>query len=116
MFPFLSLGYVGIFIFSFALNMLPFMSPSNILVAGVAAVAFPRGNVLLIGFLVAFASSLAKLIHYYAAFFAGNFLDDTRTLDVHICWLRRKIEADPSHPRCIVTHRGRGYELRVGVQ
>jgi membrane protein YqaA with SNARE-associated domain len=78
LFPFLSLGYVGIFIFSFALNMLPFMSPSNILVAGVAAVAFPHANVLLIGFLVALASSIAKLIHYYAAFFAGNFLDDAR--------------------------------------
>jgi DNA-binding response OmpR family regulator len=45
-----------------------------------------------------------------------EFLDDTRTLDVHVCWLRRKIEADQSHPRRIVTHRGRGYELRVGVE
>ena len=78
MFPFLSLGYIGIFLFSLALNMLPFMSPSNILVAGVAAVTFPQANVLLIGFLVALASSIAKLIHYYAAFFAGNFLDDAR--------------------------------------
>jgi uncharacterized membrane protein YdjX (TVP38/TMEM64 family) len=76
--PFLGLGYVGIFIFSFTLNLLPFMSPSNILVAGVAAVAFPHASVLLIGFLVALASSIAKLIHYYAAFFAGNFLDDAR--------------------------------------
>ena len=54
------------------------MSPSNILVAGVAAVAFPYTNVLWIGFLVAFASSVAKLIHYYAAFFAGTFLNDAR--------------------------------------
>jgi two-component system phosphate regulon response regulator PhoB len=45
-----------------------------------------------------------------------DFLDDTRTLDVHIRWLRRKIEADPSHPRRIVTHRGQGYELRVDLE
>jgi DNA-binding response OmpR family regulator len=42
-----------------------------------------------------------------------DYLEDTRTLDVHICWLRRKIEEDPSHPRRIITHRQQGYELRV---
>ena len=41
-----------------------------------------------------------------------DYLDDTRTLDVHICWLRRKVEDDPSHPCRIITHRGLGYELR----
>ena len=40
-----------------------------------------------------------------------DYLEDTRTLHVHICWLRRKIEDDPSHPRRIITHRGLGYEL-----
>ena len=42
-----------------------------------------------------------------------DYLRDTRTLVVHVCWLRRKLEYDPSHPRRIVTHRGLGYELRV---
>ena len=42
-----------------------------------------------------------------------DYLDDIRTLHVHICWLRRKIEDDPSHPRRIITHRGVGYELHV---
>jgi DNA-binding response OmpR family regulator len=42
-----------------------------------------------------------------------EYLDDTRTLDVHVCWLRRKVEHDPSRPSRIVTHRGRGYEPRV---
>jgi DNA-binding response OmpR family regulator len=40
-----------------------------------------------------------------------DYLDDTRTLDVHICWLRRKVEDDPSHPRRILTHRRLGYQL-----
>lgn len=42
-----------------------------------------------------------------------NFLGDTRTLDVHICWLRRKLEKDPAHPRLILTRRGLGYWLNV---
>lgn len=36
---------------------------------------------------------------------------NTRTLDVHIRWLREKIEEDPSSPRRIVTVRGVGYML-----
>ena len=35
----------------------------------------------------------------------------TRTVDVHICWLRDKIEPDPSRPRRIVTVRGFGYRF-----
>lgn len=35
----------------------------------------------------------------------------TRTVDVHIAWLRQKIEADPKQPRFIVTVHGRGYRF-----
>ena len=38
---------------------------------------------------------------------------EEHTLDVHIHSLRQKIEADPSHPRFIVTVRGVGYKLKV---
>ncbi len=34
-----------------------------------------------------------------------------RTLDVHIRWLREKLEADPASPRLILTVRGSGYRL-----
>lgn len=34
-----------------------------------------------------------------------------RTLDVHIRWLRAKIEDDPAHPRLILTVRGYGYRF-----
>ena len=34
--------------------------------------------------------------------------DPTKTLDVHIAWLRKKLEDDPSHPRYITTIRGWG--------
>lgn len=40
-----------------------------------------------------------------------DYLGDTRTLDVHIRWLRKVIEADPSHPRYLLTVRGVGYRL-----
>jgi DNA-binding response OmpR family regulator len=42
-----------------------------------------------------------------------EYLGDTRTLDVHICWLRQKIEDNPRVPEYILTRRGQGYELRV---
>jgi len=38
---------------------------------------------------------------------------DTRTLDVHISWLRQAIEEDPRHPKYIKTIRGMGYRLDV---
>jgi DNA-binding response OmpR family regulator len=40
-----------------------------------------------------------------------QFLGDTRTLDVHIRWLREKIEKDPSAPTRLLTIRGQGYRL-----
>lgn len=36
---------------------------------------------------------------------------DTRTVDIHITKLRKKIEDDPSRPRLLVTLRGEGYQL-----
>lgn len=40
-----------------------------------------------------------------------NYLGDTRTLDVHIRWLRERIEENASDPQLLRTHRGRGYSL-----
>jgi two-component system response regulator RegX3 len=36
---------------------------------------------------------------------------ETRTVDIHIAKLRRKIEPDPAQPRHLVTVRGAGYRL-----
>ncbi|MES9904815.1 MAG: response regulator transcription factor [Sedimenticola sp.] len=36
---------------------------------------------------------------------------ETRTVDIHIAKIRRKIEADPAQPRYLTTVRGRGYRL-----
>jgi DNA-binding response OmpR family regulator len=40
-----------------------------------------------------------------------DFAGDTRTVDVHIRWLRQKIERDPAKPEHLVTIRGGGYKL-----
>jgi DNA-binding response OmpR family regulator len=40
-----------------------------------------------------------------------DYFVDKRTVDVHIRWLREKIEADASDPRRIVTVRGVGYRF-----
>ncbi len=40
-----------------------------------------------------------------------DFLGDTKTVDVHIRWLREKLEQDPSHPEYIITVRGFGYRF-----
>lgn len=42
-----------------------------------------------------------------------DYLGDTRSLDVHISWLRQAIEEDPRNPKYIKTERGIGYRLEV---
>jgi len=41
----------------------------------------------------------------------GDEYIDLRTVDVHVRWLRRKLEPDPEHPRYIETVRGIGYRF-----
>jgi DNA-binding response OmpR family regulator len=42
-----------------------------------------------------------------------DFYGDQRTLDVHIRWLREKLETDPSNPEHILTVRGVGYKIKA---
>ena len=43
--------------------------------------------------------------------YANHMEIETRTVDIHIAKLRRKIESDPSSPQTIITVRGAGYRL-----
>ena len=45
--------------------------------------------------------------------YARNLDIETRTVDIHVAKLRRKIEADPKEPQKLVTVRGAGYRLMV---
>ncbi|MBN2240709.1 MAG: response regulator transcription factor [Dehalococcoidales bacterium] len=40
-----------------------------------------------------------------------DYAGDTRTVDVHIRWLRQKIEFEPSKPEKLITVRGAGYKI-----
>ncbi len=41
-----------------------------------------------------------------------DYIGDTRTVDVHVHWLREKVEPDPGNPERIVTIRGVGYRFQ----
>ena len=70
----------------------------------------PRQAQLLAAFLRAPGKLLTRqfLIHEV---WQTDFMGDTRTLDVHMSWLRRALEADPRRPRYLRTLRGGGYWL-----
>ena len=67
----ISQGYAGLFIICFTINMIPFLSPSNMVLAFAAVLIFSiispvgLGAAILIGIVVAIAATLAKLIHFY---------------------------------------------------
>jgi DNA-binding response OmpR family regulator len=47
----------------------------------------------------------------FAQVWGSDFLGESRTVDVHIRYLREKLEENPSHPRHIMTVRGVGYRM-----
>lgn len=49
--------------------------------------------------------------HLLDQVWGGDFVGDSKTVDVHIRWLREKLELDPSHPEYVVTVRGFGYRF-----
>lgn len=49
--------------------------------------------------------------HLIDQVWGADFLGDTKTVDVHIRWLREKLEEDPSKPKYIITVRGFGYRF-----
>lgn len=65
-------GYLGVFVISLAVNLLPFTSPSNMILAGAITFLFPVMNPLFVGLAVAIAASIAKTAHYYVASYLGS--------------------------------------------
>lgn len=51
--------------------------------------------------------------HLFKKVWETDYTGDTRTLDVHISWLRRAIELDPLKPKFLRTIRGVGYRLDI---
>lgn len=49
--------------------------------------------------------------HILERVWGWDYIGDSRTVDVHVRWLREKIESDPANPSRIVTVRGTGYRF-----
>ncbi len=86
---------------------------------------FPKGEVLREGQPVALSAKELHLLQYFVEHkgailsrdellhrvWGYEGLPSTRTVDVHVAWLRRKLEANPSRPVLITTVHGQGYKF-----
>ncbi|MFN8530915.1 MAG: response regulator transcription factor [Anaerolineae bacterium] len=68
----------------------------------------------LLSLLIANAGDVVTRAEIFDKVWGTDWLGDMRTLDVHIRWLREKLEDDPSMPRLIQTVRGVGYRFVAG--
>lgn len=92
---------------------------------GDIAVDFRRAEVTKAGTPVELSAREFKLLRYFvehrgAALSRDELLNEvwgydamptTRTVDVHVAWLRQKLEDNPRHPRHILTVHGLGYKF-----
>jgi len=78
---------------------------------GGEAVAFPPKEFELLETLLRRKGRLLTRDFLIAEVWGPDYFGDTKTLDVHVKRLRRKIEADPHHPVHLVTVRGLGYKF-----
>jgi two-component system OmpR family response regulator len=65
----------------------------------------------LLAFLVRNRGQVFTRNHLLEKVWGYDYAGDTRTVDVHIRWLRQKIEDDPSHPRHLLAVRSVGYKF-----
>jgi len=69
----------------------------------------------LLSLLVNSAGEVVTRAEIFDKVWGTDWLGDMRTLDVHIRWLREKIEDDPGDPRYIQTVRSVGYRFVAGT-
>jgi two-component system OmpR family response regulator len=78
---------------------------------GGVAVELSRMEFALLEFLARNQGQVFGRDHLLEKVWGYDFAGDTRTVDVHVSWLRHKIETDPAHPKHLVTVRGVGYKF-----
>ena len=90
------------------------IDPANLCAYGEHGdVAFTRREMELLEYLAAHhqrAVPRSELLHKVWGY-APHLEIETRTVDIHVAKLRRKIEADPANPQSLITVRGGGYRL-----
>jgi two-component system response regulator RegX3 len=75
-----------------------------------AEVALPLKEFELLHLLLANAGRVMSRDLLIDRIWGGDYVGDTKTLDVHVKRLRSKVEADPANPTRITTVRGLGYK------
>jgi two-component system alkaline phosphatase synthesis response regulator PhoP len=89
------------------------------------AVNFERGEVVRDGRAIELSAREFKLLQYFIEHrgavlsretllnevWGYNAMPTTRTVDVHVAWLRQKLEPNPRYPRYILTLHGLGYKF-----
>lgn len=65
----------------------------------------------LLYYLVKHKNQVLTRDHILESVWGWEYIGDSRTVDVHVRWLREKIENDPSTPQKIITVRGTGYRF-----
>jgi membrane protein DedA with SNARE-associated domain len=86
--------FIITFLVAFGLNLIPFLGPSNLLIASTAAIGLVNADataLITIAFLIALAAALAKGIHYMITFFVSGHLSEKNRarLDVEAGKVRR---------------------------
>ena len=88
------------------------MAHRQILLNGTALALKPKGKEFaLLAFLVQNRGIVFSRDTLLEKVWGYEYAGGTRTVDVHMRWLRQKIETNPSRPRRIVTVRGTGYRF-----
>ncbi len=99
--------------------------PEEPILCGDLTIDFSRGEVLRAGSVLALKPKEYDLLVYFARHrgqmlsreqilqrvWGWDYTGDSRTVDVHVRWLREKIEPNPAQPTRLVTVRGGGYRF-----
>jgi len=79
----LSWGFMGIFLFSCLLYLIPFIGPSTMVLSGAISAIYPNYPPIYVGTAIAVGSSIAKAVTYYVSYFAGGALSAEKVERLH---------------------------------
>lgn len=94
-------------------NLTLFRGKRSVAVSGKGEFTLTPKLALLLETFVRHPNELMTRRHLMQVVWQTDFVGDTRTLDVHIRWIRECIEEDPSNPVLLRTVRGQGYYLKM---
>jgi two-component system alkaline phosphatase synthesis response regulator PhoP len=104
---------------------MPSRADSDIVRLGETQIDFKNSRLIRRGQMVDLSDRERQLLRYFVehagevldrkqllhAVWGYNFAPLSRTVDVHVAWLRQKIEANPRQPQFITTVHGQGYRF-----